>query len=108
MALCVVGFTIETIRALHGHTFSWLYVFEWPILAGFGIYMWWMLFTDRDRQPRPSERAARRADRRAARDAAGTAGTAPTTAAPDEDLAAWQRYLQKMEADEAADPDRPR
>lgn len=28
-------------RALSGNTLSWAYVFEWPLLAVFAVYMWW-------------------------------------------------------------------
>jgi len=28
-------------RALGGNTLSWAYVFEWPLFAGYAVYMWW-------------------------------------------------------------------
>jgi hypothetical protein len=37
MALCVWQIT----RALGGNSLSWAYVFEWPIFAGYAVYMWW-------------------------------------------------------------------
>jgi hypothetical protein len=30
-------------RALGGNDLSWAYVFEWPVFAGYAIYMWWRL-----------------------------------------------------------------
>jgi hypothetical protein len=39
MALCIWQVT----RALGGNSLSWAYVFEWPIFAGYAIYMWWRL-----------------------------------------------------------------
>ncbi|MGH9016548.1 MAG: hypothetical protein ACRDY1_02255, partial [Acidimicrobiales bacterium] len=36
-------------RALSGNTLSWAYVFEWPIFAGYAVFMWWKLIHD----PRP-------------------------------------------------------
>ena len=30
-------------RALGGNSLSWAYTFEWPIFAGYAIYMWWKL-----------------------------------------------------------------
>jgi hypothetical protein len=38
--ICVSAFAIELIRALHGNSLSWAYVFEWPIFSGYAIYMW--------------------------------------------------------------------
>jgi hypothetical protein len=37
LALCVWQIT----RALGGNSLSWAYVFEWPIFAGYAVYMWW-------------------------------------------------------------------
>jgi hypothetical protein len=33
-------------RALDGNTLSWAYTFEWPLFAGYAIYMWWQLIHD--------------------------------------------------------------
>ena len=41
LALCVAAFWFELKRALGGNTLSWAYVFEWPLLAVFAVYMWW-------------------------------------------------------------------
>jgi hypothetical protein len=73
------------LRALGGHSFSWLYVVEWPLFAGFGIYVWWTLLHGRDRVPRTS----------------GSKGkTLRPAAERDPELDAWNLYLQVMEADE--------
>lgn len=37
MALCVW----QIYRAVDGNSLSWAYVFEWPLFAGYAIYMWW-------------------------------------------------------------------
>ena len=37
LALCYWQVT----RALGGNSLSWAYVFEWPIFAGYAVYMWW-------------------------------------------------------------------
>ena len=37
LALCAWQIT----RALGGNSLSWAYVFEWPIFAGYAVYMWW-------------------------------------------------------------------
>jgi len=42
-------------RALGGNTLSWAYTFEWPLFAGYAVYVWWQLVHDgtapRPRQP---------------------------------------------------------
>jgi len=91
LAICVTAFVIELLRALGGHSFSWMYVFEWPLFAGFALYMWWNLLQGNDR-----------VHRRSTRHSAPTPGNAP-----DEGLDAWNLYLQVMEAAEGEDPARP-
>lgn len=41
LAFCVAAFWFELHRALGGNGLSWAYVFEWPLLAVFAVYMWW-------------------------------------------------------------------
>ena len=43
LALCIAAFWFELSRALGGNALSWAYVFEWPLLAVFAVYMWWQL-----------------------------------------------------------------
>ncbi len=43
LVLCVAAFWFELGRALGGNALSWAYVFEWPLLAVFAVYMWWQL-----------------------------------------------------------------
>ena len=43
LALCTAAFVFELGRAEGGNELSWAYVFEWPLLALFAIYMWWKL-----------------------------------------------------------------
>jgi hypothetical protein len=54
LALCGLAFWFELGRALGGNSLSWAYVFEWPLLGIFAVYMWWKLlhpgFTIRRRQ----------------------------------------------------------
>lgn len=38
-AICASAFVIELSRALAGNSLSWAYVFEWPVLGGYAIYM---------------------------------------------------------------------
>ena len=41
LALCGAAFWFEIGRAEGGNELSWAYVFEWPLLAIFAVYMWW-------------------------------------------------------------------
>jgi len=43
LAFCGLAFWFELGRAEGGNELSWAYVFEWPLLAAFAIYMWWKL-----------------------------------------------------------------
>lgn len=43
LGLCAGAFIVELGRAQSGNSLSWAYVFEWPLLALFAIYMWWKL-----------------------------------------------------------------
>jgi hypothetical protein len=86
LVLCVGAFAFELSRALGGHTFSWMYVFEWPLFAGFAIYMWWNLYNGYDRR-RPSQ---------AKHPSVEDQGTKVDI----EGLAEWNRYLQIMDAGE--------
>src|SRR5436309_15984693 len=52
-------------RALDGNTLSWAYTVEWPLFAGYTVYMWWRLLHE---QPEfAGSRTARRREERASR-----------------------------------------
>jgi hypothetical protein len=38
--ICLSAFIIELSRAVGGNSLSWAYVFEWPLLGGYGVFMW--------------------------------------------------------------------
>lgn len=44
--ICVPAFIFEVRRALGGNTLSWAYVFEWPLLSAYAVYMWHKLRQD--------------------------------------------------------------
>lgn len=58
LTLCGLAFWFELGRALGGNSLSWAYVFEWPLLGIFAVYMWWKLlhpgFTIRRRREKPT------------------------------------------------------
>jgi hypothetical protein len=83
VAICMSAFAIEVVRAVDGNTLSWAYVFEWPLLCGYAIYMW----------------------RRLVRDERGESeGPHPHGAADGDavELADWNRYLADLHAFDAA------
>lgn len=75
-------------RALSGNTLSWAYVFEWPFFAGYGTYVWWKLVHDQMGRPAPDAPPA------------GDGARAPVERfeEPDEELAAYNRYLAELNA----------
>ncbi len=75
-------------RALSGNSLSWAYVFEWPIFAGYAIYMWWKLTHDEESD----------SDTTAAEDTKA----ALSRATEDEELAAYNDYLAALHASDKA------
>jgi hypothetical protein len=59
LALCAVAFWFELGRAERGNELSWAYVFEWPLLAIFAVYMWWNVL-DPERQVKIREKKAKK------------------------------------------------
>jgi hypothetical protein len=94
----------QVTRALSGNTLSWAYVFEWPIFAGYAVFMWWKLTHDREDSPDPASTD------RASTDGDGTGRTPPNhghqersaVSSPgdedDEELASYNRYLAALNA----------
>jgi hypothetical protein len=78
--ICIPAFIFETIRALSGNLLSWAYVIEWPLLAGYAVYMWRKMLQDvhAEEQPAPS-----------------VAQSAPAPL-PDPELDAWNDYLRSV------------
>ncbi len=112
LIVCIGAFVTEVIRALDGNTLSWAYVFEWPIFAGFALYMWWNLLHGQDgvRRPRPRRDGGVGPDGdgggRKRVDAPAGHEDGDAVHADDADLRAWQEYLRTMEADEARTAER--
>jgi hypothetical protein len=98
-------------RALSGNTLSYVYAFEWPLLAGVVVYMWWDLLHEKPRPAGERQQASAGAGT-ASNGAASNGGSAsanggspePKQAVPryrddeDEDLAAYNRYLAELNA----------
>lgn len=96
MALCIW----QIYRAVDGNSLSWAYVFEWPLFAGYAIYMWWRFVHEK---PEPAEATA--PENGHAEAAPQPVGGAPATPETEEDpeLAAYNAYLARLaEKDRAA------
>jgi hypothetical protein len=83
---CVALCDWQVHRALSGNTLSWAYVFEWPFFAGYGAYVWWKLVHDQMGRPAPGAPMA----------ASGNGASVGRTDEPDEELAAYNRYLAEL------------
>ncbi len=59
LALCALAFWFELGRAERGNDLSWAYVFEWPLLGVFAIYMWWNVL-DPERQVKVREKKSQK------------------------------------------------
>jgi len=98
LALCLWQIS----RALSGNTLSWAYVFEWPLFAGYAVYMWWRFVHEEAEDTPPAAAAA----------ADAGPGTSNAAAAPeetaqekeeDEEMAAYNAYLAQLaERDKAS------
>ena len=89
-------------RALGGNTLSWAYTFEWPLFAGFAVVFWAKTIRDefrikRGEIPAPGAEPAEAA--LPARVSQVQASTAVPGEEEDEDLRAYNAYLQRLHAE---------
>jgi len=88
LAVCLFGFVVELRRGLAGNFLAWVYVFEWPLFAAGGTYLWWRLRND-DLTTEPDLDPASSVD-------------------PDDaDLRAWRAYIDRLESDDGSAGGRP-
>lgn len=97
MALCVW----QIYRAVDGNSLSWAYVFEWPLFAGYAIYMWWRFVHEK---PEPTDATAENGHADAAEQwQASPPASVPAPAPEEDELAAYNDYLARLaERDRAA------
>jgi hypothetical protein len=93
---CLAAGGFELSRALSGHRFSWVYVFEWPFFAAFSVVIWWRLLHEDD----PAAPAPAPEPPWGTRVLPTPALVVPTPAlngdsVADEQLRAWQDYLAR-------------
>ena len=96
MALCV--WQIE--RALGGNSLSWAYVFEWPLFAGYAIYMWWRFVHEK---PEPAGVITSENGHADAAPRLDSGSPTAKSAQEEAELAAYNDYLARLaERDRAA------
>jgi hypothetical protein len=78
-------------RALGGNGLSWAYTVEWPLFAGYAIFLWWKLLHEDD--PKSIARARQRKNRRA---------VSPNA---DAELEAYNAYLASLHGSDARTSD---
>ena len=117
MVVLVVGFLglgwWQISRAASGNTLSWAYAVEWPIFAGFVVFVWWREVRHTLRGA-PTDRPASAPSATAGSEPATIAGVrrpvrvsrvpVPTDGAEDGDLAEYNRYLSWLNANPGARP----
>ncbi|MFG3711145.1 hypothetical protein [Micromonospora sp. NPDC047730] len=118
MVVLVVGFLglgwWQVSRAAAGNAISWGYAIEWPIFAGFVVFVWWREVRHTLRGPqapadepsaaagsRPADAPARPVVRRPVRVARVPAAAAD---GEDADLTAYNRYLKWLTDNPGAKP----
>ena len=90
---CLAAGAFELARARAGNQLSWVYAFEWPVIATYATYMWRRLVHE---QARGHEvRTGPPGEPEPLQPAAGETGPAPDT-----QLAAWQEYLTRLHAEQ--------
>lgn len=90
MAVCLGAAAFELSRAVGGNPVSWVYAFEWPLIAAYVIYIRHKLLAE--------DRAGRHGAEKSTTEREVTGR--PEAAAPDDGLAAWQDYVARLHAAE--------
>jgi hypothetical protein len=83
LSLCAFGFLVELKRGMGGILPAWAYVFEWPVFGVVGLVMWWRLLHESADGDPTSQQAL-------------PAQPAETL---DVELAAWNSYVARLQAD---------
>jgi len=87
--------------ALGGNALSWVYTFEWPGFAVYGVYTWHKLLKDLKEQQAEEEAAA--SDSTLEGEPATISTTEQAAYEEDEEIASYNQYLAALhEADEAS------
>jgi DNA-binding transcriptional regulator of glucitol operon len=101
---CLVAGWWQVHRALSGNALSWAYSVEWPVFAGYGVYLWWKLVHERPAEP-ANETVAADGDLPAPDGRLADVEAVEhenlqreDLASEDDELAAYNRYLAELSA----------
>lgn len=100
LALCIGATVIEFRRANEGVWRAWIYLFEWPLIAAFAVWMW-------VRFRREAGGGFVRRWRERVERAAAPEPTEVTQAPADPELQAWQEYQRGLGRPGMSGPDGP-
>lgn len=92
LALCTTFTVIEGMRAADGVWRAWIYMFEWPLIGAFCVWIWVRFKRE------PGGGFARRWRERAQRFAEEPQGEI------DPDLQAWQAYQRRVQDEQGSPP----
>ena len=94
-------------RARSGNTLSWAYVFEWPIFAGYVVFMWWKMLHEPFTRPTDEEQdhatLAGIPEKPPEKDPEVEKARQAQDEAEDEELAAYNQYLASLQARDQAE-----
>ncbi|WP_197698378.1 hypothetical protein [Micromonospora viridifaciens] len=108
LVVCFLGLGWwQVTRAAEGNTLSFGYAIEWPVFAGFVVFVWWREVRHTLRGPReepapPEPTVPAPAVRRPVR--VSRVPSAPADGAEDGELAEYNRYLSWLNANPGARP----
>ncbi len=103
-------------RASEGNSISWGYMFEWPVFAGFVVFLWWREVQLARKKPERAELATKDEPATKDEDQSRLPGTPVTVGRPvrvavrstpdadDPDLVAYNDYLAWLSAHPGARP----
>lgn len=98
LALCTFLTIVEARRATEGVWRAWVYMFEWPLIALFTIWIWNRYRTQGSIFKAMQDRWRQRIDDLAAeQSAAEQVAKQSADAAEDPDLRAWRDYVARLD-----------
>ncbi len=92
LTLCTVFTVIEVRRASEGVWRAWAYMFEWPMIAAFCVWIWYRYRTEGSVTRGLADRWRRRVDRLTAEADAAV----PADDRPDAGQVEWETYLEDL------------
>jgi hypothetical protein len=99
LLLCIGITVIEARRAGDGVWRAWIYMFEWPLIAAFAVWIWHRFRTEGNPVKGTAQRWRDRVaeyEAEAAAEAEGHDGPVETEQDADPQIAAWQEYQRDL------------